>query len=244
MSTYEALRFFGLDYYATALDIKAAYRRLATPLRPDPAIGDAKLARQAEERLQMLNRAYAALQNRVGHTPPEIDPLPGVEAGAKAKIQTAGARVRGSLKASGEWWMRLELPRVRLGFSRVGRVAAVFVVMVAVGYGIVRAAVEKQSGPTVVDAKTASAPRVEPMLPVPAAQVSAVKKASPALEKKSPALMGAPRPLRAPVLPSVDPEEAKAIGSACLAETGEDANAFHACVLRTARETPHAIHLD
>ena len=169
MSTYEALRIFGLDYYATALDIKAAYRRLATPLRPDPAIGDAKLARQAEERLQMLNRAYAALQNRVGHTPPEIDPLPGVEAGAKAKIQTAGARVRGSLKASGEWWMRLELPRV-------GRVAAVFVVMAAVGYGIVRGAAAKHFAPTVVDAETVVAPRVGPMVSAPAAQVSVDRK--------------------------------------------------------------------
>lgn len=237
MSTYEALRFFGLDHYATALDIKAAYRRLATPLRPDPAIGDAKLVRQAEERLQMLNRAYAALQNRVGHTPPEIDPLPGVEAGAKAKIQTAGARVRGSLKASGEWWMRLELPRV-------GRVAAVFVVMAAVGYGIVRGAAAKHFAPTVVDAETVGAPRVGPMVSTPAAQVSVGEKASPAREKKSSVLTGASRPLRAPVLPGVDPVEAKAIGSACLAETGEDADAFHACVLRTARETPHAIHLD
>jgi hypothetical protein len=116
--------------------------------------------------------------------------------------------------------------------------------MAAVGYGIVRATAEKHFAPTVVDAKTVSAPRVEPMLPVPAARLTAVEKASNAREKRSPVLTGASRPLRAPVLPGVDPVEAKAIGSACLAETGENAGDFQACVLRRARETPHAIHLD
>jgi hypothetical protein len=235
MSTYEALRLFGLDYYATSLDIKAAYRRLATALRPDPAVQDAKQMRAAEERLQMLNRAYAALQDRVGNTPPEIDPIPSGSAGAKDIAQTAGSRVQELLKDAGEWLSQLEFPRVEL--SRVGRAAGVFVVMAAVGFGVLRGTVAKHFAPTVVDAKTVSAPRVAPVRPAPAAQVAAVEKTSPLPEKK-------PRRLRSPVLPGVAPEEAKAIGSACLEETGEEADAFRACVLRTAMETPHAIHLD
>jgi hypothetical protein len=249
MSTYEALRFFGLDYYATAFDIKAAYRRLATGLRPDAVIGDSESARVADERMQMLKRAYAALQNRVGDTPPDIDPLPGVEAVAEPDVPaaglhtlTAGLLMRENWKLAAAWWRRLSFPQAE--FSRVWRAAAVFVVMVTVGYGIVRAAAAMHFAPTVVDAKTVSAPKVEPVPRVTAARVTAAGKASPAHEKRSPVLTGAPRTLRAPVLPGVDPVEAKAIGSACLAETGDKEDAYRACVLRTAQETPHAIHLD
>ena len=119
------------------------------------------------------------------------------------------------------------------------RAAAVVAVMVVVGYGIVHGAAAKHFAPTVVDAKTVS---VE--LPVAAAPATAtvreVVKAGPVVEKR-PAVA---RTLRAPALPGIDPVEAKAIGSACLAETGEDADALRSCVLRTAKETPHAIHLE
>lgn len=242
MSTYEALRFLGLDYYATATDIKAAYRRLAADLRRDPGTGDTEFVRAAEQRMQMLHRAYAALQHRVDHTPPEMD----VPADGEPVEKPVGLRLAASLRWMESWKVDAERLRQRISgvrFPRVGRVAAVFVVMAGVGYGIVRGAAAKHFAPTVVDAKMVSVPQVQPMLPAPAVRVTAAEKTLPVREKKAP-VVAAARPLRAPVLPGVDPVEAKAIGSACLAATGEKADAYQACVVRTARETPHPIHLD
>jgi hypothetical protein len=121
----------------------------------------------------------------------------------------------------------------------VGRAAAVFVLMAGVGYGVVRGVAEKHFEPTVVAATTVSAPRVEAR---PTAPVAAVEKAPIVSEEKAPVVVS--RTLRAPVLPGVDRAEAKAIDSACLAETGAQEDAFRTCVVRTAQEKPHAIHLD
>jgi hypothetical protein len=236
MSTYEALRFLGLDHYATASDIKAAYRRRASAIRPEPVIGTVtKLGREAEERMQALDRAYAALHHRVDHTSPDVDPLQSVEAGAKATFLAARFHTQWNRNLASEWVSQLE-------FARVGRVAAVVVVMALVGYGIVRGSAAKYPTLSVVNAKTVSVPRAEPLPTVRTERV--VEKAMPAPEKKSPVATAELRPLRAPKLPSVDAEEAKEIDAACLAETGSKEGAFQACVVRTARETPHAIHLD
>jgi hypothetical protein len=241
MSTYEALRFFGLDYYATALDIKAAYRQFVIALR-EAALDDATLTRDSAERLQMINRAYAALEKRVDHTPPDLDTLPGVAAAAMPAGLTAGQGARASWKLSSEWMQVTFLKLVQV-LPSVGRAAAVFALMAGVGYGVVRGVAEKHFEPTVVAAKTVTAPRVEPM-PMPAARVTAVEKTPAVREEKAPVVTVVPRSLRAPALPGVNRAEAEAIGSACLAETGGQADAFRTCVVRTAQETPHAIHLD
>ena len=253
MSTYEALSFLGLDHYATAADIKAAYRRMAAALQLDANTDDPLRVHVAEERMYWLKTAYGALQHRVGHTAPDDEVLAGAETSASAEatttrkaLQAAGLRgVNAALQARAallrvatSWRLGAE-KRMSLRSAGASRAAAVVAVMVVVGYGIVHGAAAKHFSPTVVDAKTVS---VE--LPVAAAPATAtvreVVKAGPVVEKRP----AAARTLRAPALPGIDPVEAKAIGSACLAETGEDADALRTCVLRTAKETPHAIHLE
>lgn len=242
MSTHEALLFLGLDHYATASDIKAAHRRLSSALRPDAAMDDQEWVCAAESRRQLLDRAYAALRHRVDHTPPDEDELAGVEGCAKPKGRTAGLHVIGKLKLG--MVERLRQLRVRAAFLGAVRAVAVFAVMLAVGYGIVRGAAAKHLALGVVDAKTDSGSRPEPVPPVPAARATAREKAVPAGEKRSPVVAAAPRPLRAPALPSLDASVAKAIGSVCLAKTGDKADEFNSCVLETARETPQPIHLE
>ncbi len=54
----KALALFGLDQPVTFAEIKTRYKTLAKQLHPDANGGDA----EAEERLKIVNQAYAALK--------------------------------------------------------------------------------------------------------------------------------------------------------------------------------------
>lgn len=246
MSTSEALNFLGLDFYATASDIKSAYRRRAMSLRPDPATSDAAKLRAAEEGMQRLALAYAALLHRVDNTPPED------------LLQDAGSAPKMTLRLPKFAVPRIAMPRVALsGFAipefampklampALSRVAVVAVVVAAVAYGIVHGVAQKEMSPSVVDAKTVAAPQVHPV--VASKPVAEVEK--PVREAQPEAAVAPRRALRAPALPGLDAEDAKAITDTCRAwnsdaTDGETPEDFRDCVVRTAQATPRPIHLD
>lgn len=253
MSTLEALRFFGLDFYATASDIKSAYRRMAMNLRPDPATSDAATLRAAEEGMQRLNRAYTALLHRVDNTPAE-DLLQDASAGAKMTMRLPKLAMPQFVVP------RMTLPDFvlpKLALPALGRVSAVTVVMAAVAYGIVHGVAQKQMTPGVVDAQTVAVPQVEPVVvSKPVAEVVkpepvqvAVPEATVVPEAVATVAEAPRRELRPPALPGLDAEDAKAITETCRAAADEAADTatsedFRACVLRTAQATPRPIHLD
>src|SRR5215470_14826488 len=78
MTRAEALRIFELHDPCTPEQVRAAYRELVKVWHPDRFAHDAGLRVKADRRLQEINRAYAALQDRAETvaTPRDTAPRP------------------------------------------------------------------------------------------------------------------------------------------------------------------------
>lgn len=61
MNVADCYRLLGLTSEASLADIKASYRRLARQYHPDAYSGDARLAKQAQEKFMQLTEAYQLL---------------------------------------------------------------------------------------------------------------------------------------------------------------------------------------
>jgi DnaJ-like protein len=93
MTRAEALRILELDERCTPEQVRATYRELVKAWHPDRFANDADLRAKADRRLQEINRAYAALQERakIVDRPPEEGLRPHV-ATQRSETQSTSAR--------------------------------------------------------------------------------------------------------------------------------------------------------